>query len=93
MPFSSVPDRGVVGPCGAAAPTIICTPIFISALPAGQLLGLTIQREQPELEAQKSALLQQEEGLKVQLAEVERNLLQVRKGAGGGGESIIMITV
>ena len=31
----------------------------------GQLLGLTIQREQPELEAQKSGLLKQEEDLKV----------------------------
>ena len=31
----------------------------------GQLLGLTIQKEQPELEAQKSGLLKQEEDLKV----------------------------
>jgi dynein heavy chain 2 len=31
----------------------------------GQLLGLTIQKEQPVLEAQKSSLLKQEEDLKV----------------------------
>ena len=41
----------------------------------GQLLGLTIQREQPELEAQKSGLLKQEEDLKVGGGE----------GAGGEG--------
>ncbi|KAJ9505746.1 hypothetical protein QJQ45_029247, partial [Haematococcus lacustris] len=42
----------------------------------GQLLGLTLQREQPELEEKKSGLLRQEEELKVQLAELERSLLQ-----------------
>jgi dynein heavy chain 2 len=41
-----------------------------------QLLGLTIKREQPELEHQKSALLKQEEELKVELAALERSLLQ-----------------
>ena len=42
----------------------------------GQLLGLTIQHEQPELEQQKSSLLRQEEDLKVQLAGLEKMLLQ-----------------
>lgn len=42
----------------------------------GQLLGLVIQHEQPELEKQKSHLLQVEEDLKVQLAELEKTLLQ-----------------
>ncbi|KAK3283536.1 hypothetical protein CYMTET_8768 [Cymbomonas tetramitiformis] len=42
----------------------------------GQLLGLTIQQEQPELEQQKTTLLKQEEDLKVQLAELEKSLLQ-----------------
>jgi len=42
----------------------------------GQLLGLTIQHEQPELEQQKSSLLKQEEDLKVQLASLEKMLLQ-----------------
>ena len=41
-----------------------------------QLLGLTIGKEQPELESQKSQLLKQEEGLRVELAELERSLLQ-----------------
>ncbi|KAG8470560.1 hypothetical protein KFE25_008981 [Diacronema lutheri] len=41
----------------------------------GQLLGLTIKHEQPELESQKSALLQAEEELKVQLEGLERQLL------------------
>jgi dynein heavy chain 2 len=31
----------------------------------GQLLGITIQHEQPELEAQKQEMLQQEESFKV----------------------------
>jgi dynein heavy chain 2 len=42
----------------------------------GQLLGLVIQHEQPELEKQKSHLLQVEEDLKVQLAGLEKTLLQ-----------------
>ncbi|KAJ1640034.1 dynein heavy chain and region D6 of dynein motor-domain-containing protein [Pavlovales sp. CCMP2436] len=41
----------------------------------GQLLGLTIQHEQPELESQKSALLAAEEELKVHLEDLERLLL------------------
>jgi dynein heavy chain 2 len=41
-----------------------------------QLLGLTIQHEKPELEQQKSVLLKQEEDLKVQLADLEKSLLQ-----------------
>jgi len=41
----------------------------------GQLLGLTIQHEQPELESHKSQLLQQEEELKVQLEQLEKKLL------------------
>ena len=40
-----------------------------------QLLGVTIQHEQPELEQQKSALLAKEEELKLQLAELEMQLL------------------
>ena len=42
----------------------------------GQLLGLVIQHEQPELEKQKSHLLQVEEDLKVQLAGLEKTLLE-----------------
>ena len=39
------------------------------------MLGLTIQQMQPQLESQRSALLQQEEQLKLQLAGLERQLL------------------
>ncbi|CAK4090165.1 unnamed protein product [Aphanomyces euteiches] len=42
----------------------------------GQLLGVTIQNEQPELEAQKSELLRSEEEFKVQLASLEKQLLE-----------------
>ncbi|OQR98203.1 dynein heavy chain [Achlya hypogyna] len=42
----------------------------------GQLLGVTIQHEQPELEAQKSELLKNEEEFKVQLAALEKQLLE-----------------
>mmetsp|Transcript_9476 Transcript_9476/g.27062 ORF Transcript_9476/g.27062 Transcript_9476/m.27062 type:complete len:1740 (-) Transcript_9476:175-5394(-) len=41
-----------------------------------QLLGLTIAHEQPELEQQKSSLLKQEEELQIELAALERSLLQ-----------------
>jgi hypothetical protein len=37
---------------------------------------LTIQAEQPELEAQKTVLSQQEEGLALQVAALEKQLLQ-----------------
>ena len=55
----------------------------------GQLLGLTIQREQPELEAQKSALLRQEEELKMQLADLERSLLQNLATSTGGWHTVL----
>ena len=42
----------------------------------GQLLGVTIENEQPDLEQRKSTLLAEEELYKVQLAELERELLQ-----------------
>ena len=42
----------------------------------GQLLGLVIQHEQPEIESQKSHLLHVEEELKVQLAGLEKTLLE-----------------
>eukprot|EP00744_Colponema_vietnamica_P004717 GILI01006991.1.p1 GENE.GILI01006991.1~~GILI01006991.1.p1 ORF type:complete len:1793 (-),score=552.22 GILI01006991.1:127-4830(-) len=40
-----------------------------------QLLGITIQRENPELETQKVELLQQEDALQMQLAKLEESLL------------------
>lgn len=42
----------------------------------GQLLGVTIQHEQPELEQEKSELLRQEEDCKVQLATLEKQLVE-----------------
>jgi dynein heavy chain 2, cytosolic len=42
----------------------------------GQMLGMTIQSEKPELEAKKSELLAKEEALKIQLADVEKKLLE-----------------
>ena len=42
----------------------------------GQLLGITLHHEKPELEKKKSALLAEEESLKIQLAELEKLLLQ-----------------
>ena len=42
----------------------------------GQLLGVTIENEQPDLEQRKSKLLAEEEQYKVQLADLERELLQ-----------------
>lgn len=40
-----------------------------------QLLGLTLHSENPELEGRKSALLHEEERLKIQLSELEKELL------------------
>ncbi|PIO26472.1 hypothetical protein AB205_0144010, partial [Aquarana catesbeiana] len=42
----------------------------------GQLLALTIQHEKPDLEEQKTKLLQQEEDKKIQLAKLEGSLLE-----------------
>ncbi|XP_077466766.1 cytoplasmic dynein 2 heavy chain 1 isoform X1 [Stigmatopora argus] len=42
----------------------------------GQLLALTIQHEKPELETEKTRLLQQEEDKKIQLALLEETLLE-----------------
>lgn len=42
-----------------------------------QLLALTIQQEKPELETEKTRLLQQEEDKKIQLAQLEESLLEV----------------
>lgn len=42
----------------------------------GQLLGLTLNNERPELEQQKSDLLAKEDGLKIQLADLEKSLLE-----------------
>lgn len=49
----------------------------------GQLLGLTIQHEQPELERAKSDMLKQEEDFKVQLATLEKELLEQLATAEG----------
>jgi dynein heavy chain 2 len=49
----------------------------------GQLLGVTLQHEKPELEQRKSELLQKEEGLKVELAELEKRLLEQLADASG----------
>ena len=42
----------------------------------GRLLGLALQAEQPQLEAQRTALLQQEEEQRLQLAALDTQLLQ-----------------
>lgn len=42
----------------------------------GQLLGITLHHEKPELETQKSALLAEEDRLKIQQSELEKQLLQ-----------------
>jgi len=49
----------------------------------GQLLGATLQHEKPELEHRKSELLQKEEQLKVELADLEKQLLTALADASG----------
>jgi len=47
------------------------------------LVALTIQHENPELEQRKTYLLDQEEKLKFQLAELEEKLLKTLKESKG----------
>jgi len=49
----------------------------------GQLLGTTIQHEQPELEIKKNQMLRQEEDYKIKLAALERKLLEALATAEG----------
>ena len=49
----------------------------------GQLLGLAIQHEQPKLEKEKGEMLRKEEDFKVQLATLEKELLQALATAEG----------
>lgn len=49
----------------------------------GQLLGIAIQHEQPELEKAKGEMLRKEEDFKVQLAALEKDLLQALATAEG----------
>ena len=49
----------------------------------GQLLGIAIQHEQPELEKAKGEMLKKEEDFKVQLAALEKDLLQSLATAEG----------
>ena len=49
----------------------------------GQLLGVVLHVEQPELEKQKSEMLAQEEEYKVELAGLEKNLLEALSTAEG----------
>lgn len=49
----------------------------------GQLLGIAIQHEQPEIEKAKGEMLRKEEDFKVQLAALEKNLLEALATAEG----------
>jgi len=49
----------------------------------GQLLSITINFEQPELEARKTKLLEDEERLKLQLADYEKQLLTELAASSG----------
>nr|CCC94835.1 putative dynein heavy chain [Trypanosoma congolense IL3000] len=48
-----------------------------------QLLGVTIQHERPELEQERAALLQKEEGLKLELNKLEERLLSDLANSSG----------
>ena len=49
----------------------------------GQLLGVTLQYEKPELEHRKSELLQKEEALKVEVSNLEKQLLEQLADSSG----------
>ena len=68
-PFVSIP------PNAAALISVINYTVTRSGL-EGQLLSIIINYEQPELEQRKTELLHAEENLKIQLAELEKSLLE-----------------
>ena len=49
----------------------------------GQLLGVTIRNEKPQLEEEKSKMLKQEEDFKLQLADLENSLLKALSESEG----------
>merc|ERR1712185_459434 len=63
-----------VPPDVASLVTVVNFSVTMSGL-EGQLLGITIQHEKPELERQKSELLASEDKLKIQLEQMEQKLL------------------
>ena len=74
-----VPD---IPPDAAALLNIVNFTVTRSGL-EGQLLGLAIQHEQPELEQAKGEMLRREEDFKVQLAKLEKELLEALATAEG----------
>ncbi|KAJ3141233.1 Cytoplasmic dynein 2 heavy chain 1 [Geranomyces variabilis] len=59
---------------------------------AGQLLGVTLKHEQPELELEKVKLLQREDELKIQLSQLEESLLgELANSSGNILENITLI--
>jgi dynein heavy chain 2 len=71
-----------IPPDAASLLTIVNFTVTRSGL-EGQLLGLAIQHEQPELEAAKGEMLKREEDFKVQLAKLEKELLEALATAEG----------
>lgn len=61
-------------PCAKSLVTEVNFTVTRSGL-KGQLLGVTVQHEKPSLEEEKSRLLKQEEEYKIQLAQLEAELL------------------
>lgn len=71
-----------IPPDAGALLTVVNFTVTRSGL-EGQLLGIAIQHEQPELEKAKGEMLRKEEDFKVQLAKLEKNLLQELATAEG----------
>ena len=66
--------------------TALCTLINFTVTRSGlrgQLLGMSIHHEQPELEIKKSQMLKQEEDYKIRLAALEKTLLEALATAEG----------
>lgn len=71
-----------IPPDAAALVTVVNFTVTKSGL-EGQLLGIAIQHEQPELEKAKGEMLKKEEDFKVQLAKLEKELLEALATAEG----------
>ena len=71
-----------IPPDASALLTVVNFTVTRSGL-EGQLLGIAIQHEQPELEKAKGEMLRKEEDFKVQLAKLEKDLLHELATAEG----------
>lgn len=68
---------------------LMSTPMPCRSGLEGLLLGLALQAEQPQLESQRTALLQQEEEQRLQLAALDTQVLQSLATSKASGHTLM----